>query len=235
MSTTAQQIINRSLRIIGVIGAGETPSGEDSADALTVLNQMLESLSLQGLSAYRCPQETFNLVAGQASYTVGPSGTALVTTRPLKMLDGFVRLNGIDYPVNWVDAPTYDSYAKKSVESNLPDRAFYDPTLTNGTFYFYPTPSQANTFYFRSWKVLESFTALNETVDLPQGYARLLSYMLARELSPEYGKPVTADIDRLYVESLKNLKRMNHRAIQGSTADVSTPAGRYNIYSDGWR
>lgn len=233
--STAQQIINRSLRLIGVIGAGETAQSDDSADALTVLNQMLASLSAQNLSAYRCPLETFNLVANQTSYTVGPSGTALVTTRPLKILDGYVRLNSIDYPVTLVDAPTYDGYAKKDVTTNLPDRVFYDPTLTNGTFYFYPMPSQANAFYFRSWKVLESFTSLSETVDLPQGYDRMLAYMLARELSPEYGKPVSADIERIYAESLGNLKRQNHNSITGNTWDVSKPGGRYNIYSDGWR
>ena len=233
--STAQQVINRSLRILGVIGAGETATGDDSSDALTVLNQMLQSLSLQGLSAYRCPQETFNLVVGQSSYTVGPSGAALVTTRPLSILDGFVRLNGIDYPVMFVDAPTYDSYAKKDVQTNLPDRVFYDPTLTNGTFYFYPQPSQANAFYFRSWKVLESFAGLSEEVDLPQGYDRMLAYMLARELAPEYGKPISADVERIYAEALGNLKRANHRAITGSTYDVSKPGGRYNIYTDGWR
>src|SRR5574343_248275 len=109
---TAQEIINRSIRVLGVIGAGETATSDDSADALAVLNQMLQSLSLQGMAAYRCPLETFNLVANQTSYTVGPTGTALVTTRPFKILDGYVRLNGIDYPVQLVDAPTYDSYAK---------------------------------------------------------------------------------------------------------------------------
>lgn len=233
--STAQQIINRSLRVLGVIGAGETATSDDSADALTVLNQMIQSLSLQGLATYRCPLETFNLVPNQTSYTVGPSGADLVTTRPLKILDGYIRLNNIDYPVQLVDAPTYDSYAKKNVTTNLPDRVFYDPTLTNGTFYFYPMPSQANAFYFRSWKVLESFASLSETVDLPQGYDRMLVYMLARELSPEYGKALTADIDRLYTESLANLKRMNHMAINGSTWEVSKPGGRYNIYSDGWR
>lgn len=233
--STAQQIINRALRVLGVLATGETASSDDSADALTALNQMIQSLSLQGLASYRCPLETFNLVVGQTSYTVGPSGAALTTTRPLKILDGYVRLNGIDYPVELVDAPVYDSYAKKDVTSNLPDRVFYDPTLTNGTFYFYPQPSQANAFYFRSWKVLESFASLSEDVDLPQGYDRMLTYMLARELSAEYGKPVSADIERLYIEALANLKRMNHRAINGSTWEVSQPAGRYDIYSDGWR
>jgi hypothetical protein len=233
--STAQEIINRSLRVLGVIGAGETATSDDSSDALAVLNQMLQSLSLQGMAAYRCPLETFNLVANQTSYTVGPTGTALVTTRPFKILDGYVRLNGIDYPVQLVDAPTYDSYAKKTVTTNLPDRCFYDPTLTDGTFYFYPMPSQANAFYFRSWKVLESFASLSEDVDLPQGYDRLLVYMLARELSLEYGKAINPDVDRLYIEALANLKRMNHRTINGSTWEVSKPGGRYNIYSDGWR
>src|SRR5574343_1696912 len=146
---TAQTILNRAFRMLGVIGTGETPSAEDTADGLTALNAMLSSLSLQGMTAYRNAQETFTLVDGQASYTVGPTGTALVTVRPTKILDGFVRLNGNDYPVTLIDQTTYDGYVRKGVSTNIPDKVFYDPTLTNGTFYFYPTPNAANAFYFR--------------------------------------------------------------------------------------
>lgn len=221
--------------MLGVIGTGETPSAEDSADALTALNAMLSSLSLQGLTAFRNALETFTLVVGQASYTVGPSGAALTTVRPTRIIDGFVRLNGNDYPVMLVDQATYDGYVRKGITTNLPDKVFYDPTLTNGTFYFYPTPSQANAFYFRSLKPLESFTTLAETVDLPGGYGRMLAFMLARELSGEYGRSVTPDIERMANEALMNLKRINHKAVTGSTYEVSNPAGRYNIYSDTWR
>ena len=38
------EIINRSLHVLGVIGAGETAASDDSSDALAVLNQMLQSL-----------------------------------------------------------------------------------------------------------------------------------------------------------------------------------------------
>ena len=86
---------------------------------------------------------------------------------------------------------------------------------------FLPMPSQANAFYFRSWKVLDSFASLSGDVDLPQGYDRLLVYMLARELSLECRKAINPDVERLYIEALANLKRMNHRTINGSTWEVS--------------
>jgi hypothetical protein len=47
---TANEIIRRALRVAKVLGAGQTPSGEDIADCLTILNQMLYSWGRQGVN-----------------------------------------------------------------------------------------------------------------------------------------------------------------------------------------
>ena len=41
--TTAGDIINGSLRLLGVLAEGETPSAEISQDSLTAMNQMIDS------------------------------------------------------------------------------------------------------------------------------------------------------------------------------------------------
>ncbi len=40
---TAQELINGALRLIGVIAAGETPSADESADALAAFNAMIQN------------------------------------------------------------------------------------------------------------------------------------------------------------------------------------------------
>lgn len=229
---TAQPLINQSLRVLGVIGAGETPAAEDSDIALTALNGILTSLSLQRLSIYADVLESKVLTPGQASYTIGTNGSPdWNTARPNAIIYAFIRMGVNDYPCEIVDQDTYDGYVQKSTSSNLPNRLFYDKTYPNGTIKLLPTPSQANTLYIRSMKLLESFASLSDTVDLPSGYERMLKWALARELSAEYGKQITPDIERQYMEALADIKRLNARPIVGNTIEL-TQGMRYNIYSD---
>ena len=231
---TAQQLINQSLRGIGVIGAGETPAPEDSVDALTALNGLLASLSLQRLSVFAETLESKTLIPAQASYTIGTNGTPdWSTQRPNTIKSAYVRVGVNDYPVQIVDQGTYDSYVDKTSTSDIPNRLFYNATAPNGTIFMYPTPSSANVLYIRSWRLLESFASLSEEVDLPNGWLRALKFGLMRELSPEYGKQVTADIERMWMESLGDIKRLNasNRPILGSVMELAG-TGRYNVYTD---
>lgn len=231
---TAQQLINQSLRILGVIGAGETPSAEDSTDALTALNGMLSSLSLQRLSVYAEALDSKTLIPSQRAYTIGTSGTPdWSTQRPNAIKSAFVRVGQNDYPVQIVDQDTYDGFVDKSVSTDIPNRLFYDSTAPNGTIYMYPTPSAANVLYIRAWRLIESFASLSEDVDLPTGWVNALKWALARELSAEYGKPITQDIERMYLESLGNIKRLNASGnpILGDLSEL-TRRGRYNVYTD---
>lgn len=229
---TAQQIINQSLRILGVIGAGETAPAEDSSDALTALNSLLTSLSTQRLAIYAEALDSLTLTPAQKAYTIGTSGSPdWSTARPIKVSSAFLRVGNNDYPIQVIDQSTYDGYVDKDVQSDMPNRLFYDMTYPNGTVYLYPSPSAANTLYIRSMKLLESFATLSETVDLPTGYDRMLKWALARELSAEYGKPISPDIERNYLESLSDLKRINAQPIFGNLLEL-TGGGRYNIYTD---
>jgi len=46
--TTVRELIQSSLRLITVLGAGENMTAEDGNDALKTLNQMLESWAADG-------------------------------------------------------------------------------------------------------------------------------------------------------------------------------------------
>ena len=85
---TAQTIINRALRLIGAIEAGETPTSDESADALEALNAMIESWQTERLFVYALVDTSFSMVAGDGSYTVGPSGNFNLTpgcVEPIKV------------------------------------------------------------------------------------------------------------------------------------------------------
>ena len=57
--TTANDQINGALRLIGQLAEGETPSAATSADALTAMNQMLDSWSSERLSVFSTQDQVF--------------------------------------------------------------------------------------------------------------------------------------------------------------------------------
>ena len=59
MTTSAGDQINGALRLIGQLAEGETPSAATSADALTALNQMLDSWSAERLSVFSTQDQVF--------------------------------------------------------------------------------------------------------------------------------------------------------------------------------
>lgn len=81
VSTTAQDLITGALRNINVLAASETPSASDSSDALQVLNDLLESWSIDHLNVFCVVENLLSFTPGQYQYTIGnPVGGTLLGT-----------------------------------------------------------------------------------------------------------------------------------------------------------
>ena len=59
---TAGEQINRALRLLGVLAEGETPSADMSNDALTALDQMIDSWNTERLSVFATQDQICLLV-----------------------------------------------------------------------------------------------------------------------------------------------------------------------------
>ena len=209
---TVQTLIDRSLRLLGVIASGDSPSTEETADSLIALNAMLESWRTNRLIVYGFTEETLTMVVGDSSYTIGPSGD-LDTTRPLDIQHGFMRIGDTDYPVKFVDKRRFDSIQDKTVTSDLVEMAYYNPSMTTGTLSVWPVPSVANVLHLTMWTPIDSFSAASDSVSLPPGYERAIAYNLAIESAPEFGREPSATVHRIASESLANIKRVNSPAL----------------------
>ena len=67
-------IISRSLKDIGALEAGETPTPEAAQDAFDMLNDMLDQWSNEDMMVYYKTEVIFPIVSGQTQYTIGPGG-----------------------------------------------------------------------------------------------------------------------------------------------------------------
>lgn len=74
-TTTPLDIITESLRSIGAVASGESPTPDKVNFAFDMLNDMLDSLSNDRMFLF-CQQEVIHeLTAGQFVYTMGPNGS----------------------------------------------------------------------------------------------------------------------------------------------------------------
>ena len=69
--STALDLITGALRKINVLAAGEVPNAQESADALMVLNDLLDTWSTEHLTVFDNNENILILTPGKTTYTVG--------------------------------------------------------------------------------------------------------------------------------------------------------------------
>lgn len=208
--TTANDLVSAALRLISSLPPGEGIPGAESDAALSALNLMLAAWSGESLMPPFRTLESFPLVAGQASYTIGPSGT-FNTVRPDYVTFVYRRDAGSrDYSLSPYTKEQYDAAPDKAVPGT-PQWFYYDTQYPNGVLYLYPAPTAADTLFVESLKPVAQFATLAATVNLPGEYAKAIKYLLADELAPEYGFtiPPGSRLEQLIESSRRTIKRKN--------------------------
>ena len=226
--TTALDLIKRARRLNRTLGAGEIISAEESANGLTALNAMMDAWSVQRLFVYQITEDSAALVAGTASYTIGASGV-INTTRPERIEpSSYVRLNGVDFNLSVMTDAEYNSISSKTTQG-LPAGIYYSRAVPLGTLFFYPVPDAAYTLKLRSWKRLQTFTALPDVLALPAGYEDAIVYSLAERLAPEDGLEPSVTVIRIASAGRKALQP-NNAARFVMTNDVTRVLGQQSPF-----
>lgn len=231
--TTAGDIINSSLRLIGVLAEGETPSADTSNDALTAFQAMLDSWNAERLSVYSTDETTFTWPAGQASRTIGPSGDFVASARPVAIDQStYFTLNGLSYMLQWVNQDQYNGIALKTVTSTWPQVCFVNDTFPNITMTVYPVPTSDTIWHIVSVTPLTTLSSLATTISLPPGYWKALRYALAVELAPEFGMDPSITVVRNAIAAKRVIKRQNSPMDKMALPyPLVQMQSRFNIYS----
>ena len=213
MATAGDQI-SRALRLLGVLAEGESPSADTANDALTALNQMIDSWSIERLSVYSTQDQTFTWPANEVVQTLGPSGD-FVGNRPVLLSDSsYFVVNGVSYGIKLVNEEEYNSIAVKSVTSTMPQVMYVNMTYPDVAMRVYPVPTQAIELYF------------------PPGYLRAFTYNLACEIAPEFGEEPSPGVQRIAMTSKRNLKRVNNPDdVMSIPYAMVSSRRRFNVYS----
>lgn len=229
---TAGDLIDRSLRLLGQIGAGETASTDEAADGLEVINALLESWRNERLMAYAFEELTLTLANADSSYTIG-SGGDVNTTRPVAIERAWIVDSNISYPVRIIDEKEYAAIPDKAATADWPDKLLYRPTMATGTIIVHHVPNATRTMKLLVRVPVTAFAATSTSVSLPPGWERALAYNLAVDWAPEFETEPSSAVVKMAQESKASIKQANYRPIRARTGlnslvGYSTP----NILTD---
>lgn len=213
MATYVRDIINGSLKILGVLAEGETATASQTSDALSTLNDMIDSFSNESLVIYSDTREEFTLTPGQLIHTLGPSGD-FDTTRPIKVSKVLYQSaddSNYELPVTIREMEEYASITNKNTQSDIPSDVYIDAKMPTMNLYFWPVASVAYKAVIFSEKVIQSFIDANVEVVLPPGYAAMLKYNLAEWLEPQYGLQLSQRASQIAMDTKANIKRTNKK------------------------
>lgn len=225
---TLKQLITQALGVLGEAADGEEPSNAALKDGLLYCEQMLDSWSNENLLIATRIQEVFHL-AEKAVYTVG-KGADLDTERPIKI--ELLRLQDENsnriYPIKLISAKAFSHLPKRN--TGQPENAYYEAfnqqRLHDDARPFWDQPDTiplADSPYgilrldavpkigaeltITSTKPLHSNLNLHQTLQLPQGYERLIRNGLVLELAPHFGQEPPAMTVQSFIDAKANIKR----------------------------
>jgi len=231
---TAGETINGSLRLLGVLAEGETPSAETSQDALRAMNQMIDSWNTERLAVYATQDQVFTWPSGVINRTLGPTGN-FVGNRPILLDDAtyFVETGtGVSYGVQIINQAQYDGIAVKSSTSTFPEVIYVNMTYPDIDMFIYPRPTMNLEWHFISVEELTQPATLATALSFPPGYLRAFRYNLACELAPEFGEEPSPQVQRIAMYSKRNLKRINNPDdIMSMPYNLIATRQRYNIFA----
>ena len=238
--TTANDQINGALRVLGVLAEGETPSAATSQDALTALNQMIDSWNTERLSVFSTQDQIASWPASVGFLTFGPTGNlplanAGVAKRPVLVDDAtYFRdaATNVSYGLKLINQQQYNGIAVKTVTSTYPQVLWVNMTFPNIEMYIYPVPIKPLEFHIVSVEKLMEVPTLATQITMPPGYLRAFKYSLACEFATEFGVEPPPNVLRVAMTSKRNLKRINNPDdIMALPYSLIGTRQRYNIFA----
>ncbi|MEK9722462.1 MAG: hypothetical protein VW405_03110 [Rhodospirillaceae bacterium] len=235
---TIGDAITAALQDLGVVAAGEVPAPEDSALALSRVNDWLDALATEGLTMYGRTRTTWALTSGVSAYSIGSGQTVAVVrpTGPEAILNIGYQDTSLSPVTEYLSGRplTEDAFAsisEKTFESTYPTAWYYNPLYPVGTLTCWPVPTSTTLEgVLYTANPLAEFASLTDTVALPPGYRRFLRTNLAVELAPSFQVQPSPVAVELAVAAKAAIKRANTREMDLSL-ELVRGLGRHTTVS----
>lgn len=181
---TPERLIKQALRDCGRLQFGSNPTSEQVDDAQMRLTDIINTWQTQGLKLWFNSTVTIMLVAGTASYTIGPAASP-ATLKPARILAGwYVSSTSARrplHPLSWTDYHSLGNLTSTgSVNSYFVDKQQLNLVVK---FWAVPTATEAlGTVQLLCQKQATAWTELENDVAFPVEWFQALRWGLADEL-----------------------------------------------------
>lgn len=228
--TTARDIVKSALRKIAVLGQGASLNNQEAQDGLSALNMMVASWSVEGNLVFTQQFETFPIVSGQKTFTIGTGGD-FDTDRVLRVSSAYVTQGTQDYLLTRYNKDEYASIGDKNT-SSIPTIYYFDANYPLANLTLYPVPVGVQTITLVDENALTGFASLDTVFAMPAEYEEALIYNLAIRLAPEYEREALPSVVKIAAKSKKIVESQNSRNNTSASTIQVPSSGRAagNIY-----
>lgn len=181
---TPSRIISYAMVDAGLLQEGEEPNSQQLASYMVRLNDLINLWQTQGLKLWVNSLVNITLVAGTASYLLGPGG-AILTTKPARVLEAYYyNSTGQSYPLNNMAWNDYNMLSNKSQQGAI-NSYFQDKQQNNISITLWLVPDvTAATGYVQVLvqKQITNMVSLNDSLSFPQEWFLGLRWGLADDI-----------------------------------------------------
>jgi hypothetical protein len=214
---TLRDLLRSSFRLIGVLHEGQGPNTDDITDALTVLNSMLTTWSVDRLNIFQIRRDVYSLAANQQTYQIGDGAPDFNAARPIR-IDGAAVIyspSGVyqpELPLGIWTVQQWEQLRIKNIPSTIPTNLYPDNAYPFCNLNVWPIPTISLPFVLYTWAALNAglaVGALDTELSFPPGYEDAIRYNLAVRLAPEWDKKLREDVSMLAKESKMFIQSLN--------------------------
>lgn len=185
VTRTAGHLIYDTMLLCNAIEAGETPSAQNYADIIRVLNDVIsqwqgpENIFTPGLKMWTRERASLTLSA-KLSYSLKPSGGDLNIQVPVEIMSVLLRdTDGNDVPLDEMTLGEYEAIPNKT-NTGTPAKYMYEKRLTEGVLYLDIVPSDiTDTIQLLYRQPLELIENETQEFDIEPHLYRALKFNLA--------------------------------------------------------
>lgn len=179
------QIIADALAMVGAIGPGQTPAGEQVTHAARVLNALVKSVDAEGTFLWRTVRRTLSTTASTASYTLGTD--VLDVDEPLRYVISGQTTGNI---IRLISRKDYMMISDRT-QTGVPSQCFVEKLLPNTvSITFWPVPSaSSDSIEYTAYVRAADFTTGSDTPDFDYRWTEPLVFGLAARLAYSYAQP----------------------------------------------